>query len=82
MPAGDGEPARRHDASVMAITEDEALPQDRLHVGGEGRARMIGGNEPTAPQQMRETGLMRGGGEAPIRRPAIADEHAPLIKYV
>lgn len=37
---------------------------------------MVGGDEPTAPQQMRETRLMRRGDEAPIRRPPIADQHA------
>ena len=57
-------------SGVIAVADREALQQDRLHVGGERSARMIGGNEPTAPQQMRETGLMPSGGETPIGAPS------------
>jgi hypothetical protein len=45
-----------------------------LHVGGEGRARMIAGDQPTSAQQVCHTRLMSGVGKLPIGRPAITDQ--------
>jgi hypothetical protein len=41
---------------------------------------MIRGDQATATLQMRETGVMGGGRELPIRCPAIAHEQAGKIR--
>lgn len=79
LPAGHGESVCRQGARVMRIAHRQRALQNRLHVGGEGRARVIGGHEPTAAQQVGQTRLVRRGGELPIRGPAIADQDAPEV---
>jgi len=79
MPAGDGEAVRGHTPRAEAITQRECLLEQRVHDAHEGGARMIGLQQPTASEQMRETRLVDGVREAPIGRPAVADDHAREI---
>ena len=76
VPAGDGETVRGDAPRVVAIAQRERLLEHRAHGVHETGARMIGLQQPTASEQMRETRLMDRVGEAPIGRPAIADNHA------
>lgn len=76
VPAGDGETVRGDAPRVVAIAQCERLLEHRAHGVHEARARMIGLQQPTASEQMRETRLMNRVGEAPIGRPAVADHHA------
>ena len=69
--AGHGEPVRRDLTGLMGIAYRQRVLKNGLHVGGEGRARMIAGDQPTSAQQRCHTRLMSGGGKLPIGRPAI-----------
>src|SRR5712691_9036958 len=79
MPAGDGKAVCGHAPRVVTIAQRERLLEQRAHDAHEGGARMIGLQQPTASEQMRETRLVDGVREAPIGRPAIADDHAGEI---
>ena len=74
--AGDGQAVRGDRPRLIPIAHGERLLQDRLDVGPEGAMGMIGRDHAAPPEQMRQTGLVRGGGELPIGRPPIADEDA------
>jgi hypothetical protein len=80
LPSDDGQSMRGDDTGVVAVADGERLLQDRLHVGGEGGVRVIGGDQSTPTQEMGETGLMSGGRELPVRRPAIAHQHAGKVR--
>lgn len=75
MPAGDGEPVRGDAPRVVAIAQRERLLEHRAYGVHEAGARMIGLQQPTASEQMRETRLVDRVCEAPIGRPAVADHH-------
>jgi hypothetical protein len=76
VPARDGEAVSRDASRAVAIPQGERLLKRRAHGGHEAGARMIGLQQPTASEQMRETGLVDRLRETPIRRPAIADDDA------
>ena len=64
---------------VAAVAEVEAGLQDALHPGGPRAARMIGSELPRSPDQVSQTGLVQRVGEAAIRRPPVAHEHAGVV---
>ena len=66
----------RERAGATAGPQFEGALQVGLDVGDDATVRMVGSQQPTAAEQVRETSLVGGRGELPIRRPAIADEHA------
>jgi hypothetical protein len=78
MTAGDGETMRGHLAGPMAIADAQGLLH-ALHLRREAALAMIPSEQATAAQQMRETGLMRRVGKAPVRRPAIAHQHTTEV---
>jgi hypothetical protein len=63
-------------ARVAPIAERERLLELRADVAHEGGLRMIGVQQATPPQQMRETRLMDRLRTAPVGRPTIADDDA------
>lgn len=71
-----GESVRRHPAVEIPVAKREGALQNVPHERHEERPRMIGLQQPTPPQQMRQTGLMDRVCEAAIRRPPVADDHA------
>jgi hypothetical protein len=71
-PPDDGQSVRGDDTGTVAVADVERLLQDHLDVGGEGRVRVIGGDESTSAKEMGQTGLMSGGRELSVRCPAIA----------
>ena len=72
---GAGRAGGREGAGVVTGEQVEGLLQGGLDSGDDAAVRMIGLQGPTATEQMGETALMGGGGELPIRRPAVADDH-------
>ena len=82
LAAGDGEPARGHLASSIAIAQRQRLLESLLDLRGEGTPRVIGLKQPTPAQQMRETRLMMGVHEAPIGRPHAAKHRAGPWVYL
>jgi hypothetical protein len=80
-----GQPSGRqlveHDAqrpNVTACNRRFSLQHLGRHADGdtEAGARVVGGQLPRPPQQMRQTRLMERAVKAPIRRPPIADDDA------
>ena len=61
---------------VAAVAQLESGLQDGLHPGGPRAARMIGSELPRSPDQVSQTRLVQRVGEAAIRRPPVAHEHA------
>ena len=51
------------------------VPQGGLDSADDAAVRMVGLQGLTAAEQMGETALMRDGGELPVQRPAVADDH-------
>ncbi len=51
-----------------------------MHPRGKPAFIMIANQRSTSSQQMREAGLMDGLGEAPIRRPTVANQHTVKIR--
>ena len=76
---GDGETVRGDMPRVVTIAQRERLLEHRAHGVHEASARMVGLQQPTASEQVRETRLMDRVGEAAIGRPAIADDHAGKV---
>jgi hypothetical protein len=74
--AGDREAMGRHAPREVVVAERQCLLQDLFHRRDKTGARVIALQQATAPQQMREARLMHGLGEATIRRPAVAHDHA------
>ena len=78
--ARDGEPVRGHRASGVAIAQREGLQEAVLHTRGKWTAGMIGLEQPTPTQEMRETRLMVRVHEAAVRGPAITGEYAGELR--
>ena len=79
-PPGDGHAVGRHGARVVAVAQDQRLAEQGMDRAGESRVRMILAQEPGTPQQVRQTGLMRGVRELAVRRPALSHEHAAEVR--
>jgi hypothetical protein len=76
MPPSDGQTVRGDAPRAVVIAQRERVLEQHAHGVHEAGARMIGLQQPTASEQVRETRLMDRLGEAPIGRPAIANHHA------
>jgi hypothetical protein len=74
MPARDVHAMGRDRASDAAIAHGERVMQNPRDARGQARPRMIAVQEPTPPEKMRETGLMKRLEKLPVRGPAIATE--------
>ena len=61
--ASDGEAMRRHGAGVISIARGERGLQEGLHRRDKRLPWIVEQQDATAPQQVRETGLMRRVGE-------------------
>jgi hypothetical protein len=66
---------RGDNTGVVAVADGERPLQDRLHVGGKGGVRVIGGDQSTPAKKMGETGLMSRSREAPVTRSANQLRH-------
>ncbi len=76
----DGEPLRGDRPGGVAVAQRECLLEPVLDARGKRTVGMIGSEQPTPAQQMRETRLMVGLAETPIRSPAIAREDAGEVR--
>jgi hypothetical protein len=74
MPARDVHAVGRDRAGDAAIAHSQRVMQDPRDARWQARPRMIALQEPTPPEEMRETGLMKRLEKLPIRSPAIATE--------
>jgi len=77
--ARDGETVIRHGADRVTSAGGERGAQQVIDVRCKRMMRIVQHHRATATEQMRETGLMRGVDELPIRGPAIALEHAGVV---
>ena len=66
-------------AGLVAVARREGRLEGRLHRGHKRLVRVVEQQDATAPEQMRETGLMRGVCKLPIRLPAVALKHAGIV---
>lgn len=78
--ARDGEALVRHVPESMAVPRGESRLQQRLHLRRKRMVRMVQDHRATAAQQMGETRLVRGLRELPVRRPAVALQHAGIVR--
>ena len=76
MTTGHGGAMRRDDARDAPGADAERLLQGDRDAGGERGAGMVARQVARAAQQMGQTGLMGGVGEAAVRRPPVTDQHA------
>jgi len=75
LPSDHGQSMRGDNTGVVAVADGERPLQDRLHVGGKGGVRVIGGEQSTPAKKMGETGLMSRSREAPVTRSANQLRH-------
>ena len=80
MAAGDGDAVCGDGPALPAVTNPQSLLEDGLHPRGKPAFVLIANQRSTSSQQMRETRLMDRLREAPIRRPAVADQHAVKVR--
>jgi hypothetical protein len=79
VPARDAEAVFGDAASVIAIPRRQCRLENRLHRRDKGLVGIVEQQHTTAPQQMRQTGLMRRVPELPVRLPAVALQHAAIV---
>ena len=79
-PMGHGEPLIGDRLRIAPIAEREGVGEDGLHAGRPGAPRMVGVEQTTPAEQMRQTALVPRVGEAAIGRPAIANQHTVEVR--
>ena len=79
-PIGHGEPLIGDRLRIAPIAEREGVGEDGLHAGRPGAPRMVGVEQTTPAEQMRQTALVPRVGEAAIGRPAIANQHTVEVR--
>ena len=77
---GHGEPLIGDRLRIAPIAEREGVGEDGLHAGRPGAPRMVGVEQTTPAEQMRQTALVPRVGEAAIGRPAIANQHTVEVR--